>query len=205
MHIVDGVLSASVLVSGAALAAGGIALGLQRIDIERIPQVAVLSAVFFVASLVHIPVGPSSVHLILNGLMGIALGWAAFPALFVALLLQVVFFGFGGLLVLGVNTFNLALPAVLCFYLCGPGVRNGKSRAAFIWGVLAGALAILFSVLTVGASLALSGEEFIVAAKLLFLSHVPVMVVEGLLTGAAVVLVRKVKPQLFNLPLQVPA
>jgi cobalt/nickel transport system permease protein len=66
-------------------------------------------------------------------------------------------------------------------------------------------LAILFSVLTVGVSLALSGEEFIVAAKLVFLSNIPVMVVEGLLTGAAVVLVRKVKPQLFNLPLQVPA
>jgi cobalt/nickel transport system permease protein len=43
----------------------------------------VLSATFFVASLIHVPVGPSSVHLIMSGLAGLVLGWTAFPALFV--------------------------------------------------------------------------------------------------------------------------
>ncbi|MDJ0931506.1 energy-coupling factor ABC transporter permease [Breoghania sp.] len=33
------------------------------------------------------PIVPSSVHLILNELAGLVLGWAAFPALFVGLLL----------------------------------------------------------------------------------------------------------------------
>ena len=44
----------------------------------------------FVASLVHVPVGPSSMHLVLNGLLGLLLGWAAFPAILVGLLLQAV-------------------------------------------------------------------------------------------------------------------
>jgi cobalt/nickel transport system permease protein len=55
-----------------------------------------------VSSLVSVPVGPGSVHLLLNGLMGLLLGWAAVPAILVALILQAVFFGFGGILVLGV-------------------------------------------------------------------------------------------------------
>ncbi|MCV6597055.1 MAG: cobalt transporter CbiM, partial [Mangrovicoccus sp.] len=103
MHIVDGALSNPVVIGGAIAAAGGIAMGLRSLDLDRIPTAGVLSAAFFVASLIHVPIGPSSVHLILNGLAGLLLGWAAFPALFVGLLLQAVFFGFGGLTVLGIN------------------------------------------------------------------------------------------------------
>ena len=95
MHIVDGALSVPVLVSGGALAVGGIWMGLRHLTIEKIPTAGVLSASFFVAALIHVPLGPSSVHLVLNGLAGIVLGWVAFPALFVGLLLQAVFFGFG--------------------------------------------------------------------------------------------------------------
>ncbi|MDX1739104.1 MAG: energy-coupling factor ABC transporter permease, partial [Alphaproteobacteria bacterium] len=101
MHIVDGALSSEVLIGGAAISAVGLGLGLKRLNIENIPTAGVLSASFFIASLIHVPLGPSSVHLILGGLAGLVLGWAAFPALFVGLLLQAVFFGFGGLTVLG--------------------------------------------------------------------------------------------------------
>ena len=94
-HIPDGVLSAPVLITGAVVTVGALAVALRRLDYERIPQAAVLSAAFFVASLVSVPVGPSSVHLLLNGLMGLVLGWAAVPAILVALVLQAVFFGFG--------------------------------------------------------------------------------------------------------------
>ena len=113
MHIVDGALSNPVVIGGAVAAAGGVAMGLRSLDLDRIPTAGVLAASFFVASLIHVPIGPSSVHLILNGLAGLLLGWAAFPALFVGLLLQAVFFGFGGLTVLGINALNIAFPAVL--------------------------------------------------------------------------------------------
>jgi len=78
MHIVDGALSAPVLAGGAALAVAGVAYGLRRMDYDRLPQVGVLSAAFFVASYIHLPLGFSSVHLILNGLIGLALGWPRF-------------------------------------------------------------------------------------------------------------------------------
>ena len=200
VHMVDGALSGPVIAGATALAVGGVALGLNRLDAERIPQVGVLGAVFFVSSLVHVPVGPASAHLMLAGLMGVVLGWAAFPAILIGLLLQAVLFGFGGVTVLGVNTLAIALPAVVCGMLCGPGIRAGTAASAAAWGFAAGALSVALIALGVGAVLALSGREFLLAAKLLFATHLPVMAVEGLLTAACVVLVRKVKPDLFALP-----
>ena len=198
MHIVDGALSNPVVIGGAVAAVGGIAMGLRSLPLERIPAAGVLSASFFVASLIHVPIGPSSVHLILNGLAGLMLGWAAFPALFVGLLLQAVFFGFGGLTVLGVNAVNIALPAVLVGLMFRPLVARGSPMQGAIWGGIGGALAIALTTLAVAVSLMLSGDEFILAAKLVFFSHIPVMAIEGLLSAAAIFLARRVKPELFT-------
>lgn len=197
MHIVDGALANPVVIGGAVAAAGGIAVGLKSLDLDRIPTAGVLSASFFVASLIHVPIGPSSVHLILNGLAGLLLGWAAFPALFVGLLLQAVFFGFGGLTVLGINTLNIALPAVLTWMLFGRLIARGSAVQGAIWGGIGGAFSIAATTAFVAVSLALSGDEFLPAAKLVFFAHIPVMVIEALLTGFAVLLARKVKPELF--------
>ena len=198
MHIVDGALAGEVVAGGAVLAVGGLAMGLKSLDLERIPAAGLLSATFFTASLIHVPLGPSSVHLIMNGLAGLVLGWAAFPALFVGLLLQAVFFGFGGVTVLGVNTVAIALPAVLVGLAARPLVRGlGPGRAA-VAGGLAGGGAIAGTAVVVAGALALSGDAFVPAAKLVLAAHVPVMAVEAFVCAAAVVLIRKVKPELVG-------
>ncbi|MDV7143071.1 cobalt transporter CbiM [Tropicimonas sp. TH_r6] len=204
MHIVDGALSNPVVIGGAVLAIGGLAQGLRHLPMEKIPAAGVLSATFFVASLIHVPIGPSSVHLIMNGLAGLVLGWAAFPALFVGLLLQAVFFGFGGLTVLGVNTLVIAAPAVMVGLLLGPRVQAGSQRSAAVWAAIGGGAAIALTTAFVAAALALTGDEFLPAAKLVFVAHIPVMVVEALLTGAAVYLAKQVKPELFDNLQEVP-
>ena len=198
MHIVDGALSNPVVIGGAVVAAGGIAQGLRRLEMERIPTAGVLSAAFFVASLIHVPIGPSSVHLILNGLAGLVLGWAAFPALFVGLLLQAVFFGFGGLTVLGVNTVLIAGPAVAVHYLCGPFTRSVAPGRAAVAGAVAGGLSLALTGMLVALALMLTGEAFFLAAKLVILAHLPVIAVEAALTGAAVYLMAQVKPELLG-------
>ncbi len=201
MHIVDGALSAPVLAMGGAAAFGGCALGLKKMDMDHIPQVGLLTAAFFLASLIHVPIGLSSVHLILNGMVGLILGWTAFPALLVGLLLQAVFFGFGGVVVLGVNVVNIALPAVAVHYLFKRRLgRAGHNGSAFFWGFCAGGLAIVLTTGLVAVALAFSGEEFLPAAQLVFYAHVPVMVLEGFLTGAAVTLISRVRPEMFHLP-----
>ena len=195
MHIVDGALSPPVLVTGAVLTLVGVYIGLKKMDYDHLPLVGVLASVFFIASYIHLPLGFSSVHLIMNGLLGILLGWAAFPALLVALLLQVIFFGFGGLLVLGVNTLNIALPAVIMYYLCGIGIRHPSTKVAAIWGAIGGVGAIIITSLMVAFSLALSGESFMFAAITILPAHIPIMVVEGFVSYAAVYLIHLVKPE----------
>jgi len=198
MHISEGVLSTPVLVSGAALAAAGTAIGLKHLDYERIPQVAVLTSAFFIASLVHVPIGPASVHLILNGLMGLLLGWAAFPAILVALLLQAVLFQFGGLTTLGVNTMTMSLPAVICFFAFRSGIRSDRAALFLISAFMCGAGAVLMGSLLVASALVFTGESFASAAKIIIIAHLPVMAIEGVITALCVKFLKKVKPEILG-------
>ncbi len=204
MHISEGVLSGPTLLGGWVLAAVGVAVGLKRIDYDRVMTVAMLAAAFFVASLVHVPVGPASVHLILNGLLGIILGWAAFPAILAGLALQALFFQFGGLAVLGVNTVTMAGPAVLMHYCCRPWLRrSGAARpvAAFV----AGAGAVLFSGLLLAVAMGVSDKGFLGAARLVVLAHLPVMAIEGLVTMFAVSFLARVQPEMLGLTFESPS
>lgn len=194
MHISEGVLAGPVLLAGAGLAVVGTAIGLKKIDYDQIMTVAILSAAFFIASLVHVPIGIGNAHLVLSGLLGVVLGWAAFPSILVALVLQAVLFQFGGLTVLGLNTFTMAAPAVLCFYLFRPMLIKGNGRR-FAAAFACGFVAMLLSAVLTASALALSGEEFESAARVLLLAHLPVMVVEGVITGFAYTFLAKVKPE----------
>jgi cobalt/nickel transport system permease protein len=197
MHISEGILSAPVLLGGGALAAAGTAVGLKKLDYDRIMSVAMLTATFFVASLIHVRLGAGSVHLILNGLLGIVLGWGVFPAVVVALLLQSLFFQFGGITVLGVNSCIMAIPALLCYYLARPWilVETTRATAAFLVGVLA----IFLSALLMAASLALTDAGFLATAQITVLVHIPVMLIEGVITLAVVSFLAKVQPELLGL------
>lgn len=198
MHIVDGALSTEILITGALVTTAGTALGLRQLTLEKIPAAGILSATFFVSSLLHVPVGPSSAHLIMNGLAGLVLGWTAFPALLAGLILQAVFFGFGGLAVLGVNAMNIALPAVLIGMAFRPLIRQQASpRNAALAGGMAGGLAVALTGVMVALVLALSGEEFIAAAWATLGAHIPVMIVEALVCGAAVSLLQQVRPDVL--------
>lgn len=200
MHISEGILSGPVLVGGAAITAVGVAVGLRKMDYEQAPKIAVLSAAFFVASLIHLPIGPSNVHMALNGLAGIILGWTAFPALLVALLLQAILFQFGGLTTLGVNTVNMALPAVACFYLFARPLQRAKRQSVlFALGFAAGSLAIILSAALMALSLWTTGKEFTAVAVTIALAHVPVMVLEGIVTASIVVFLRKASPEILRI------
>ena len=193
MHIAEGVLSGPVLITGVSLAAAGTAVGLKCLDPERIAQAGLLSSAFFVASLIHVPIGPSNIHLVLNGIVGLLLGWVAVPALLVALLLQAVLFQFGGLTTLGVNTVIMAAPAVGVHYL----FRSLIWRKP-IWSLAAafacGFTAVLSSSLIAALALMFSAEGFWRVAAVLMGAHFPVMIIEGVITAFCVAFLKKVHP-----------
>lgn len=197
MHISEGVLSPAVLGGGAALTVVGTAIGLKKMDYEAIPRVAILSAAFFVASLIHVPVGPVGAHLVLNGLMGLLLGWLAFPAILIALLLQALLFQFGGLTVLGVNTVTMAAPAVIGFYTFRALLRR-KGTVAAVGAFACGATGILLSGLLVAAALITTGQAFLEVAELVLLAHIPIMIIEGIITLFIFQFLKKVRPEMLE-------
>ena len=171
MHISEGVLSPAVLGAGAVLAAAGIVIGLRKLDYDRLMTVAILAAAFFVGSLIPVPIGPRSVHLILNGLLGMLLGWAAFPSLFVALMLQAILFR----------------PMLL-----------KSARQRIVGAFCCGALSVAGAGLLTALSLSFSAEGFLRTAQILFLAHIPVMIVEGVITALAVSFIAKVRPEILQ-------
>lgn len=147
VHISDGVLTTPWLAAGFALAAFLVALAAWRIRDEEIPRVAILTAAFFVSSLIHIRVGPTSIHLLLTGLVGVMLGRRSALAIAVGLILQMLLINHGGWSTLGVNTCVMTLPALFCGLLFHLAHRLPWSKEPIARGMMVGcgAIALYFS------------------------------------------------------------
>ena len=211
MHIPDGVLPAAVCVGGYATT-GALTwyslrkMGQKENPREGIPKASIFTAAFFVASWIHIPIPPTSVHLVLNGLLGVVLGYYAFPAILIGLFFQAVMFQHGGFTTLGVNATMMGVPALLAYYLfCVRKVFDKDSRSwTALFGFLAGAggigIAALMSfvllVTTIPAHLDVEAERL--AVSVLTVAHVPLMVIEGAFTALVVLFLQRVQPELLE-------
>ena len=196
MLLSEGVLHTPVLLAGVVFAVVGVAVGLRRLESERLPLTALFAAAFFVAGTIHVPVGIGSVHLILNGMAGLFLGWAVFPAFLIALLLQVLFFSFGGFAVLGVNLCVMALPAVAAHYLLRGYLKPDMGLIAkLIAGLGAGIIGVGGAGALASLVLALDGgKHYQDLIALLLLSHLPVFVLDGIISYGVISLLSKMYP-----------
>ncbi|MEL6502040.1 MAG: cobalt transporter CbiM [Cyanobacteria bacterium J06635_13] len=152
MHIPDGFLPPQVCLAGYALTGGVTWYSLRQIKRDRytqanIPKASLLTAAFFVASLISIPIPPTSVHLIFNGLMGAVLGYYAFPAILIGLFFQAVMFQHGGMSTLGINAIILGVPALAACYMFRQRENLAGKRQSLtkILSFAAGAGALLLS------------------------------------------------------------
>lgn len=200
MHISEGVLHSQTLIIGAVAAIIGISVGLRKTDYERLPLTALFAAAFFVAGTIHVPVGIGSVHLILNGMAGLFLGWSVFPAFLIALLLQVIFFSFGGFAVLGINLCVMAFPAVLVHYLLSHCLSRALNRSLLIiLGVSAGVIGVGGAALLASLILAFDGgKAYYDLIGLLIATHIPVFVIDGIISAGVLLALNKMSPALLR-------
>ncbi|MHB9291623.1 cobalt/nickel transport system permease protein [Hollandina sp. SP2] len=190
MHISEGVLSAPVLAAGWAITAGGLAIGLRKTPAEELPKTALISGVLFLISLVHVPLGPSSIHLTLLGMAGVLLGWSTIPALFTALFLQGLLLQFGGLLSLGVNTAVMGSAALAGYAVFRVLPRRLYLPAAFA----AGFIAVMTGAVLVTAALFFSSGNLALTATLIFAANLPLAAVEGIITVLMVLFLGRALP-----------
>jgi cobalt/nickel transport system permease protein len=213
VHIPDGILPAQVYVAGYAIAAGityGVLRQIHKTSDpdEEVPKAALLAAAFFVGSSLNVPIPPASVHLVLNGLLGALLGWYAWPAILIGLLLQALLIGHGGVTTLGVNAVMMGVPSLLSGYLFQLRHRfsdHQKSELGIaIFGFLAGALGVGLAALiffglivtTIPANLNQAAETKALTA--LMVVHIPLILMEGVFTVLTALFLFRIKPELIR-------
>lgn len=204
MHLPDGLLPVGMVMAGYAGSAGLLAVSLRQIARlpdpgAAMPRAAMMTAVFFAFSTLAVPVPPSTVHLILSGLMGVLLGWYAVPALLVGLFLQAVLFGHGGLTTLGLNGLVLAPPALVAW----AAWRALSPRGPMLAGLVAGSGGVILS-LAIFSGFVLAGLPAHIdagaeraALAVFLLAHVPLVVAEGVIVVVVLRMLARVEPALL--------
>lgn len=207
MHIADGFLPPNICIAGYAITGGMTWYSLRQINKQKNPRehmtkASLLAAAFFVISSINIPLPPSSIHLVLNGLMGVLLGYYAFCAILIGLFLQAVMWNHGGLTTLGVNGALLGIPALLAYYIFQLSYRLKQPIWKQVFAFLAGAggfgiTAIAFTLLvitTIPAHIDAQMEQTAIYASMVGYSIQ--MAIEGTFTTMLVSFLQRVKPEL---------
>ncbi|WP_421656295.1 cobalt transporter CbiM [Leptothermofonsia sp. ETS-13] len=213
MHIPDGIVPVQICIGGYAVTSLVTWYSLQQINRRKdpmlgVPKAALLTTAFFVASLIHIPIPPASVHLVLNGMLGCVLGYYAFPAILIGLFFQAATFGHGGISTLGINALIMGIPALVAYYLFQLrhtlGRRLKPRLASGLFAFLAGAFGLGLSALifftvvitTIPSDLDAAIEQ--AAVFTLLLAHIPLALIEGTFTAMLVLFLERVKPELLQ-------
>ncbi|BAQ65647.1 cobalt transporter CbiM [Geminocystis sp. NIES-3709] len=211
MHIPDGILPPAISISGYAITGGITWFSLRQISKqpdyqEQIPKASLLTAAFFVSSLIHIPIPPFSIHLVLNGIMGLVLGYFAFPAILIGLFFQAVFFQHGGLSTLGINAIIMGIPSLVAYSLWSlrklslfnnPITQNILTFFVGSIAVFLSALIFVFITLnTISSDFNIDTEKTAILTSLIGYSIQGI--IEGILTVMLVNFLEKVKPEIIS-------
>lgn len=135
MHIPDGYLSPGTCFAmyGASTPFWYAALrsAKKRFDLRAIPLLSVFSAFSFVIMMFNLPIpGGTTAHAVGVAIAAIVLGpWPAILAVSVALVIQALFFGDGGVTTLGANCFNMAIVGSLVAFVV---YRLAAGRSALV-------------------------------------------------------------------------
>ena len=151
MHIPDGYLSPSTCATFYLFAATGWYAALKRIKrllaTRAIPLISVFAAFSFVVMMFNVPLpGGTTGHAVGVGIATIVLGpWGSILAISIALAIQALFFGDGGITTLGANCFNMAIVGSFTAYVVYRMIAahsNLESRRRVLAAAVAGYVAI---------------------------------------------------------------
>jgi cobalt/nickel transport system permease protein len=139
--------------------------------------------------------------MLLTGLLGVILGLMAFPAMLVGLTLQAFLFQHGGITTIGINNVMMGVPALLAYWIFRSGYQKGINPS--VLGIVCGALGVMLSGIFLAIMLISTGEQFTEIAYAVVVAHIPIMIIEGIITGSVVTFILKVRPELLPLDREV--
>lgn len=220
MHIPDNYLSPSTCAAfGAAMlpvwkkASSNIKKEITR---QKMPLLGVAAAFSFLTMMFNIPLpGGTTGHAIGASLIAILLGpYSAVFAVTIALVIQALFFGDGGILAIGVNCFNMAFimpyTAYYIFKLSKKIIPNkiGENLGAFISGYISVNMAALFAAIEFGIQPLLfkdasglplySPYGLAISIPAMMLPHLLIVgFLEGIITLGAYSYIKKASPEII--------
>lgn len=151
MHIPDGYLSPSTCATMYAFSTPFWYVALRRakraLNTRTVPLLALFAAFCFVIMMFNLPLpGGTTGHAVGMGMASIILGpWVSILAISMALLIQALFFGDGGITAYGANCFNMAVVGSLVAYAVYWLIAHGAaitSRRRVVAAAIAGYMAI---------------------------------------------------------------
>ena len=223
MHIPDGYLSPSTCATLYVAAAPFWYIALQRVrrllSTRLVPLLSVFSAFSFVIMMFNLPLpGGTTGHAVGMGIATIVLGpWGSMLAVSVALLIQALFFGDGGVTAFGANCFNMAIVGSLVTYwvyraIAGRSAITSRRRvvAAAAAGYVALNVAALLAAIEFGIQPALFTDaagaplyapySLSVAVPAMLIGHLTIAgLAELVVTGGVVAYLQRSDPALLKL------
>ena len=196
MHISDGIISIEVATVSAVATLAFCVYSFKNLTNEKIALVASMSALFFVTSFIHIPFGVTQIHLMLIGFIGIFLGSLPFISIAIALILQALLLGFGGLSSLGANILVMALPAYLVYLIFKLEILKKLNEKVKFF--LVGFLGVFISSLLLFTILVFSKDEYLAVAYSIIAVNIPTMILEGIVTVFLLLYIKKSMPKLLK-------
>lgn len=190
MHVSDGILSVKLSVALDCLAVAGIYYSAGKLKTDKIPAAGIMTAMMFVLSSIHFPVGSFSFHLTFAGLAGVLLGAGSITVIFICLLFQALFLQHGGVVSIGTNLLVIG-SGCIAGAACIKYIKNRKFA-----GFAGGFAGVAVPVLILGTLFHFSGY----GRGYLYLMSIYVVpaAVEGLLTLTVIRFLDKTAPELMK-------
>jgi cobalt/nickel transport system permease protein len=199
VHIADGVLTLESTVVVSAISLVCLYISIKSIKDEKITLAAAMSAMFFIATFIHVPLGVTQIHLVLIGVIGILIGWMSFISIFIALVLQALLLGYGGVVSLGVNLFVMGMPAIIVYYLYNMEITNKLNEKVKFF--LVGFLGTFFATLFLAIILLFSKPEYEYASYTIFIVDSGAMLIEGIISMFLLQFIKKTYPKILKVQL----
>jgi cobalt/nickel transport system permease protein len=220
MHIPDGYLSPQTYIplAGAFVAVSAVAVKKVKHDVSarNIPYLGMASAFSFIIMMFNLPIpGGTTGHAVGSAVIAIIFGpWATVIAVSVALLIQALIFGDGGITAIGANCFNMSVfMSFSAYYIFKLFAGNNPEKkrlyfSAFISGYLSLVLTAILTAFEFGIQPLIASDPF---GKALYCPYdlsvaIPVMalehllffgIVEGVITALIISYFFKNEPQLI--------
>ena len=196
MHISDGVLSLEVTVVSTIVAFCFFAYSFRSLNNEKIVLASAFSALFFVASFIHIPFGPTQIHLMLLGFIGVFLGSVTIFSISLALILQALLLGFGGVSSIGVNVLIMGLASYFVYILFKLNFFKALNEKVKFF--LIGFSGVFISTFILFIHLIFSKDEYEKLSYTIILANIPTMILEGLVTLFLFLYIKRTMPSLLK-------